>query len=115
MVGQSVLSAAAVSAGTWIPRREAEVASSRDIMVPVPDMGPAPHALLAADLLQPGWGGDLTEEEYLYIRYELERNPKLRTLWGFKRGRGYKLSEEAIRQRALHGVEPPPVIALLRT
>ena len=69
---------------------------------------PQLHAFYAKRLLEPGWGGELTAIEYDYIRRHLEKDPRLRSKWGFHRGRGWKLSEELIRHRALLGVEDTP-------
>ena len=55
-----------------------------------------------AKLLEPGWAGELNNEEYNYIRENLKANPHLKTRWGFVVGRR-KLSEERIRDVALNG------------
>jgi len=55
-------------------------------------------------LLIPGWGGVLTLTEVKYIKERLQKDRKLRTKWGFKRGTG-KLSEGKIRQVGMDGVE----------
>ena len=64
---------------------------------------PALHDTRAKKLLERGWSGELTEVEYNYIRQHLENDSRLRSRWGFHRGRGWKLSEEMIRKRALRG------------
>lgn len=51
-------------------------------------------------LLIPNWGGELTKEEVAYIKASIKSDRKLRTAWGFIRGRGYKVSDDAIRERA---------------
>ena len=53
-------------------------------------------------LLEPGWAGELSNEEYDYIKENLKANPKLKTRWGFVVGRR-KLSEERIRGVAMNG------------
>ena len=37
----------------------------------------------ARNMLEPGWAGELTEAEYLFIKEKLSRNRRLRTKWGF--------------------------------
>lgn len=37
----------------------------------------------ARNMLEPGWPGELTEAEYLFIREKLSRNRRLRSKWGF--------------------------------
>ena len=55
-----------------------------------------------AKLLEPGWAGELNNEEYDYIKENLKANPQLKTRWGFVVGRR-KLSEERIREVAMNG------------
>ena len=62
------------------------------------------HDMRARKLLEPGWGGELTVIEYDHIRRHPEKDSRLRSRWGFRRGKGWKLSEELIRHRALRGV-----------
>ena len=66
------------------------------------------HDMRARKLLEPGWGGELTHIEYNYIRQHLEKDSRLRSRWGFHRGRGWKLSEELIRKRAAMGIDETP-------
>lgn len=56
-------------------------------------------------LLEPGYGGQLTDEEYRFVYQFLRRNSKLRSMWGYRRGKGWRLSEDSIRFRAMYG--PP--------
>ena len=62
-------------------------------------------------LLIPGWAGELDSTELAYIKKRLLADRRLRARWGFKRGTG-RLSEERIKQAAMHGVdglqEAPP-------
>lgn len=37
----------------------------------------------AANILEPGWPGQLTEAEYAYIKEKLSRSRRLRRRWGF--------------------------------
>ena len=69
---------------------------------------PELHDLYARQLLEPGWGGDLIAIEYRHIRCHLEKRTRLRSQWGFHRGRGWQLSEELIRDRASKGVDERP-------
>ncbi|MBI4340462.1 MAG: hypothetical protein HY680_11010 [Chloroflexi bacterium] len=57
---------------------------------------PAPYDHLSRRLLVPGWAGDLSQEEYGFLRASLERSNRLRTLWGYPAGER-RLIEEAIR------------------
>ena len=64
---------------------------------------PVLYDIQSGKLLELGWGGELTSAEYDYIRRHLEQDPLLRSRWGFHRKKGWKLSEELIRRRALWG------------
>ena len=64
-------------------------------------------------LLQPGWAGELSDDEYRHIRTTLAKDRKLRARWGFPRGRA-RLSEELIRYRAMHGVTAPQMASLAK-
>ena len=64
-------------------------------------------------LLQPGWAGELSDDEYRHIRTTLAKDRKLRARWGFPRGRA-RLSEELIRCRAMHGVGDTQIASLAK-
>ncbi len=53
-------------------------------------------------LIIPGWGGDLTEEEYAYIKAQLRESASLKRKWGF-RPTAKRLAENRIRAVAKHG------------
>ena len=59
-------------------------------------------ALYPRKLLEPGWGGHLTDEEVAYIQFHLIRDDKLAFKWGFRPGQKSR-PEEAIRRVAMHG------------
>ena len=49
-------------------------------------------------VLEPGWGGELTDQEAEFIASQLAIDARLRRLWGFRKRRRYPLS--LIRARA---------------
>lgn len=49
-------------------------------------------------LLEPGWAGQLTDEELAYIASQLAIDEKLRAKWGFRKRKYYPL--DIIRQKA---------------
>lgn len=49
-------------------------------------------------LLEPGWAGELTDEELAYIASQLAVDEKLRYRWGFRKRKNYPL--DIIRQKA---------------
>ena len=53
-------------------------------------------------LSEPGWGGQVTDEEVAYLQFHLERDAKLAFGWGFRPGQKSR-PEEAIRRVALAG------------
>ena len=53
-------------------------------------------------LLEPGWGGQLAEEEVLYIQDALFRDPVLCRRWGFRPGQKTR-PEEGIRRVSRDG------------
>ena len=55
-------------------------------------------------LLIPGWAGELTMDEMRFIREKISGDKQLRREWCFRRGNGYRLSEDMIRHRAMYGV-----------
>ena len=55
-----------------------------------------------ARLLTPGWGGELTPDELVYIKSRLKESPELRRRWGFTTTR---ISDAMIRKVALDGVD----------
>ena len=56
-----------------------------------------------ANLLEPGWAGDLDGVELEYIKSNLRQSPSLRRRWGF-RPSAKRFSERRIRQVAMEGV-----------
>jgi hypothetical protein len=53
-------------------------------------------------LLIPGWGGELSNTELKYIKGKLLSNSALRIAWGFIHGKGFRISENKIRERAIN-------------
>jgi len=53
-------------------------------------------------LLEPGWVGQLADDELAFIRAELFRDPTLARRWGFRPGQKTR-ADEAIRRVALDG------------
>jgi len=53
-------------------------------------------------LLEPGWAGDLSPEEFKYVKSELKKSPSLKRKWGF-RPSAKRLSEGRIRAVARNG------------
>lgn len=54
-------------------------------------------------LLKPGWGGELSPEEFVYIKAELRQSSSLRRRWGF-RPSARRLNELRIRGIAREGL-----------
>ena len=59
-------------------------------------------AIYPRKLLEPGWGGHLTDEEVAYIQFHLLRDDKLAFKWGFRPAQKSR-PEEAIRRVAVNG------------
>ena len=55
-----------------------------------------------ARLLEPGWAGQLVDDELAFIRAELFRDRKLAAGWGFRPGQKAR-PDEAIRRIAVDG------------
>ena len=53
-------------------------------------------------LLEPGWAGELEDDQVAYIRDALHDDPDLAYLWGFKRS-AKRFSSDVIRRVALKG------------
>ena len=53
-------------------------------------------------LLEPGWPGQLADDELAFIWAELFRDPKLARRWGFRPGQKTR-PEDAIRRLAMDG------------
>jgi hypothetical protein len=53
-------------------------------------------------LLEPGWAGDLEDDQVAYIRTALHDDPDLAYQWGFKRS-SKRFSSDVIRRIALKG------------
>ena len=54
-------------------------------------------------LLEPGWAGELSPEEFAHIKSQLQRSPSLRRRWRF-RPSAKRLSESRIRSVARIGL-----------
>lgn len=50
-------------------------------------------------ILIPGYGGELTDDEIKAIKSELERLPRLKTIWGFTEFE--RITKKKIQDRAL--------------
>jgi hypothetical protein len=63
-------------------------------------------------LLEPGWAGELSPNEFTYIKSQLKQSPSLRRRWGF-RPSARRLSESRIRDIARNGLSAneKPVLA----
>ena len=63
-------------------------------------------------LLEPGWAGELSPDEFAYIKSQLRQSPSLKRRWGF-RPSARRLSESHIRTVARNGVSAnkKPVLA----
>ena len=57
-----------------------------------------------AELLDPGWAGELTDDELDYLKGRLKASASLRQRWGLPR----RFSEAAVRKVALFGVGDGP-------
>jgi hypothetical protein len=55
------------------------------------------------DLLIPGWAGELTSAEFLYVKSQLKESASLRRIWGF-RPSAKRLPEKRIRHIARCGL-----------
>ena len=53
-------------------------------------------------LLEPGWAGQIDDDELAFIRYALFRDSKPACLWGFRPSLKSR-TDEAIRRVALYG------------
>jgi hypothetical protein len=60
------------------------------------------QAALKWKLLQPGWAGNLDDDELDYILEHLKQDEKLRLWWGIP-PRWQRISEEAIKRVAMEG------------
>lgn len=60
----------------------------------------------ARKLLQPGWAGQLSDDELEFIRRELKRYPNLWQKWGYKKAlvKGVLIPASTIRRIAIHGL-----------
>jgi len=54
-------------------------------------------------LLEPGWAGELSPDEFAHIRSQLQQSPSLKRRWGF-RPSAKRLSESHIRAVARNGL-----------
>lgn len=54
-------------------------------------------------LLEPGWAGELSPDEFAYIKSQLRQSPSLRRRWSF-RPSAKRLSESRMRAVAREGV-----------
>ena len=63
-------------------------------------------------LIEPGWAGELSPDELVYIKSQLKQSPSLKRRWGF-RPSAKRLSEAHIRTVARNGISlnDKPVLA----
>jgi len=63
-------------------------------------------------LLQPGWAGELSPDEFAYVKSQLRQSPSLKRRWGF-RPSARRFSESRIRVVARNGLSriKKPVLA----
>ena len=54
-------------------------------------------------LLEPGWAGELSPDEFAYVKSQLKQSPSLRRRWGF-RPSAKRLPENRIRSVAIDGI-----------
>lgn len=65
-------------------------------------------------LIEPGWAGELSPDEFAYIKSQLRQSPSLKRRWGF-RPSAKRFSENRIRAVARDGLSAirKPVLASL--
>jgi len=63
-------------------------------------------------LIEPGWAGELSPDEFAYIKSQLRQSPSLKRRWGF-RPSARRFSESRIRAVARNGFSriKKPVLA----
>ena len=61
-------------------------------------------AMYKANLLVPGWAGEITTYELAYIKSELKKSARLRRMWGF-RPSSKRFSGKRIRDIAINGLK----------
>lgn len=63
-------------------------------------------------LIEPGWAGELSPDEFAYVKCQLRQSPSLKRRWGF-RPSARRLSESHIRSVARNGLSAikKPVLA----
>ena len=63
-------------------------------------------------LIEPGWAGELSPDEFAYVKCQLRQSPSLKRRWGF-RPSARRLSESRIRAVARNGLSAikKPVLA----
>jgi len=54
-------------------------------------------------LLEPGWAGDLSPDEFAYVKSQLKKSPSLKRRWGF-RPSAKRPSPNRIRAVAKNGI-----------
>jgi hypothetical protein len=54
-------------------------------------------------LLEPGWAGELSPDEFAFVKSELRKSLSLKRRWGF-RPTAKRLSEHKIREVARNGI-----------
>jgi hypothetical protein len=71
------------------------------------DSAPAPDDRLDRKLLEPGWGGELSDREVEYIQGELKRSRRLWRRWGYLGAmlKGVAIPAATIRRIAKHGLK----------
>jgi hypothetical protein len=69
-------------------------------------------AFLEKKLLEPGWAGELSPDEFAYVKCQLRQSPSLKRRWGF-RPSAKRFSESRIRAVARNGLSAnkKPVLA----
>ena len=63
-------------------------------------------------LIEPGWAGELSPDEFAYVKCQLRQSPSLKRRWGF-RPSAKRFSESHIRAVARNGLSSnkKPVLA----
>ena len=63
-------------------------------------------------LIEPGWAGELSPDEFAYVKCQLRQSPSLKRRWGF-RPSARRLSESRTRAVARNGLSAikKPVLA----
>jgi hypothetical protein len=62
----------------------------------------AHKVVLSPSLLEPGWPGELTDQELMFITRNLHMNPRLASYWGFRPSMK-RYASSAVQRVALYG------------